>query len=179
MTATAELVDTKRSLLLGCGRDRRKKVALDDCRDWVGALTTLDMSPDVGADVVWDLEERPLPFEDETFDEIGCFDVLEHVGRQGDWRGWFDEMSEYHRILKPGGRFLALVPIGGDALADPGHTRMFHQNHFGFLTREFYDDNFAKGAPVTDYRWYITRWWTIECIFQTEGHHIAVSLRKV
>lgn len=171
----------KRSLLLGAGNSRVKKVHLTSEPDWVGELTTLDMNPK--ADVQWDLENRPLPFPDATFDELAAYDVLEHVGRQGDWRGWFDEMAEYHRILKPGGTFGIIVPEGGDALADPGHTRFFHQNHFGFLTEAFYANNLAKGAAVTDYRWYIKAWWEIVHIEhqanERENHHICVLLRKV
>jgi SAM-dependent methyltransferase len=164
------------SLLIGCGSSRIKKVHEEGQQEWVGPLTTLDMNPNCGADVVWDMETRPLPFSDESFDEIGAYDVLEHWGKQGDWRGFFDEMAEYHRLLKPRGVFRILVPIGQDALADPGHIRFFHQNYFAFLTKAFYEEN--AGKPITDYRWYIKTWWTIRHLQKHGNHHLSVILEK-
>lgn len=176
----------KRSLLIGAGKDRRKKVYLKDNAEWAGELVTLDIDPHCGADVVFDLarlteahphylfRSRMLPFQDETFDELGAYDTLEHFGQQGDWRGWFTEMAEFHRVLKPGGVFGIIVPIGEDALADPGHTRFFQANWFLMLSRRFYDD--AQG--VTDYRWYNTCWWDVLFMERQGNHHLAVLLGK-
>lgn len=179
----------KRSLLVGCGNSRVKKVCWKGEMDWVGQLTTIDMDPNCGADVVMSLDGlgsrswrhpfgKRLPFPDETFDEIGCYDVLEHVGRQGDWRGWFDEMGEYHRVLKPGGTFGIIVPVGENALADPGHTRFFQTNYFGFLSQEFYRKNLMDGAAVTDYRWYWKKNFDVAWFDRMGDHHIACVLRR-
>lgn len=166
-----------RNLLLGAGNSRTKKVSITGT-EWQGELVTLDMNPGCGADVIWDLEKRPLPFGDEEFDEMGAFDVLEHIGRLGDWKGYFDEFAEYWRILKPGGLFNILVPINKEALADPGHTRFFHINHFAFLAQEFYSYNLERGMPVTDYRWYWKRNFEMAEHQETDGHHLAVIFRK-
>lgn len=165
------------SLLIGAGNSRIKKVFLDQHPDWTGELITLDMDPNCGSSMVWDLDIRPLPFSDGEFDEIGAYDVLEHLGRQGDWRGWFDEMAEYHRILKPGGLMGVIVPVNADALADPGHARFFSQNHFGFLSQEFYANNLKLGAPITDYRFYWKLNFDIAYINEND-HHLSVILRK-
>lgn len=166
------------SLLLGCGNSREKKVAFIGQEKWTGDLVTVDMNPNCGADIVHDLDVRPLPFDDEQFDEIGCYDVLEHLGRQGDWKGWFEEFAEYWRILKPGGLFGCLVPIGKDALADPGHTRFFSASYWRFLDQNFYARELAEGRPVTDYRWFWKRDFEELYIENFEGHHLAVILRK-
>ncbi len=166
------------SLLLGAGNSREKKVALKSAPDWSQPLVTLDMGDNCGADVVWNLEQRPLPFKDDEFDELGAYDVLEHIGRQGDWRGYFDEMAEYWRVLKPGGIFGVLVPQGPDANADPGHTRFFGSNWFAMLDQAYYDRCKAAGTAFTDYRWYWKRNFECLTIQDVGGHHIAAILRK-
>src|SRR6185312_16493300 len=107
-----------RELLLGCGADRERRSGLRSAcytpeeNEHVGwhNLTTLDNNPRHKPDVVWDLNQRPLPFDDETFDEIHAYEVLEHIGTQGDWRSFFAEFSEYWRILKPNGALVGTVP---------------------------------------------------------------------
>jgi SAM-dependent methyltransferase len=169
-----------RNLLIGAGHNHRKRLYHPSEPDWIGELTTLDMNPNCGASLVWDMENRPLPFEDARFDEIHAYDCIEHWGRQGDWRGWFDEMAEYHRLLKPGGTMAIVVPLGADYFADPGHTRFFEPNYFYFLNQAWYAQRLAAGAQVTDYRWY----WKLNFeipYMQPAGdpaHHLAVLLRK-
>lgn len=173
-----------KSLLLGSGRDLRKKVIVPD-PEWVGELITLDMDPNCGASLLWDLEKRPLPFDDETFAEIHAYDVLEHVGRQGDWRDFFDQFAEFWRLLIPGGTMGIIVPIGSDLLVDPGHSRFYHAKHFHMLSQAWYDENFARhGGSGGDYRWYWKRNFEVMAL-QTvtdpgggEPHHIVAVLRK-
>lgn len=166
------------SLLLGAGNCRLKRIHPVSAPDWNGELITIDMNPNCGATIVWDLENRPLPFEDDTFDEMGAFDVLEHLGKQGDWRGWFDEMAEYHRILKPGGIFGVIVPIGGDAFADPGHTRFFSANWFTMLSQQFYQDCIDNKKAVTDYRWYWKKNFDVLHLEVIGDHHLGAMLQK-
>lgn len=171
------------SLLVGCGNNHAKQVIFDGQSEWTGDLVKLDMYPDCGADVVWDMDEtavhkKPLPFDDGVFDEIGAYNCMEHWGRQGDWRGWFYEMGEYWRILKSGGLMGVLVPIGGDALADPGHTRFFQANYFGFLSQIFYERNEVKATCFTDYRWAWKLNFDVLYLKEIGGHHLAVVLRK-
>ena len=130
-------------LLLGCGKLRvRNIIRKVDKPDFFGDnLTTIDIDPASKPDIIMDLGDLPsgghLPFPDESFDELHAYDFLEHIGKQGDWKGFFTEFGEYHRVLRDNGLFFILVPIGGDAFGDPGHTRFFHQNHFVFLSQEF------------------------------------------
>ncbi len=168
----------QQSLLIGAGNSRQKKVQFGGNAEWSGKLVTLDMNPNCGADVIWNMEDRPLPFPDDSFDEMGAFDTLEHWGRQGDWRGFFEEFAEYWRILKPGGLFGIIVPINKDALADPGHTRFFHANYFGFLNQKFYEHNLSKGTCATDYRWFWKLNFDLLYMDDANGHHLAVVLQK-
>lgn len=188
----------QRSLLIGCGRNHTKQVQYAGSAEWAGELTTMDINPNCGADIVFNMEMlfRPesvfsepgdgrlpsmgqLPFDNDTFDEIGCYNAMEHWGRQGDFRGWFHECGEYWRILKPGGLMSILVPVGKDALADPGHTRFFEGNYFGFLSQAFYERNEVLGSCFTDYRgWAWKKNFDILFMQEHEGHHLAVVMRK-
>lgn len=174
---------TQRSLLIGCGKNHAKQVQYDGIAEWTGELTTMDVNPTIGADIVFDMERVAqggrMPFDADTFDEIGAYNTMEHWGRQGDFRGWFHECGEYWRILKPGGLMSILVPIGPDALADPGHTRFFQQNWFGFLSQKFYERNEVLGSCFTDYRWFWKKDFDILYMQEHDRHHLAVVLQKV
>jgi SAM-dependent methyltransferase len=139
-------------LLIGAGSKRVKQLASEGRREW-SALVTLDINPDHKPDVVWDLNKRPLPFEDSTFDEIHAYDVLEHLGRQGDYRSFFDEWSEWWRILKPDGILFGISPAAVSVWAwgDPGHTRIVSPECLTFLSQDEYIKQIGI-SPMTDYR---------------------------
>lgn len=139
-----------KELLLGCGKDHRKLMTINDRPKWKD-LTTLDFNESVKPDVVHDLCVLPYPFKDDEFDEIHAYEVLEHTGAQGDFRFFFSQWEEFHRILKPGGLFYATVPswdkVG--AFGDPGHTRVINEMSLSFLSQK----NYGQEGPMTDYRW--------------------------
>lgn len=120
--------------------------------DW-SALTTLDINNDVGADVVHDISILPLPFPDDGFDEIHAYEVMEHVGQQGDWRFFFAQWSDLWRILKPGGLFVGTSPAAESpwAWGDPGHTRIVGPECMTFLNQRAYAEQVGI-TPMTDYR---------------------------
>ena len=141
-------------LLIGCGNNKAKQLAHPDRKGWED-LVTLDIDSSCEPDVVWDLEHMPLPFEDNTFEEIHAYEVLEHIGKQGDWRGFFAQFTEFHRILKPGGRLFAAVPTWDSdwAWGDPGHTRIINAGTVNFLSQSAYEG--VGSTTMTDYRnWY-------------------------
>lgn len=141
----------KRELLIGCG-SRREKQIWSDNREW-SSLTTLDINSDHKPDVVWDLDKLPLPFRDSEFDEIHAYEVLEHTGRQGDWRFFFAQFAEFWRILKHGGVLFGTSPSRHSPWlwGDPGHVRVIQPESLVFLSQAEYTRQIGK-TPMTDYR---------------------------
>lgn len=142
---------------MGCGARRDKRVSLPPIipAEWTN-LVTLDMNPAHKPDHVHDLSDLPLPFEANTFDEVHAYEVLEHVGQQGDWRTFFAQFEDFWRILKPGGLFIATTPHPSSpwAWGDPGHTRVIPPESLVFLSQAAYAEQVGV-TPMTDYRpWY-------------------------
>jgi SAM-dependent methyltransferase len=141
-------------LLIGCGRDRTKRLWVNGLTTWEG-LVTLDAVADHKPDLVHDLEKLPLPFADDSFDEIHAYEVLEHTGQQGDWRFFFDQWSDFWRILKPGGLVLATTPgLQSPWLwGDPSHKRALPVECLTFLSQESYRLYVGK-SEMSDFRFY-------------------------
>lgn len=109
-------------LNLGCGRN-----PLD-------GYVNLDRAPLPGVDVVHDLEQFPLPFDDDTFDEIIGIDLIEHVT---DALGL---MEELHRIATPGAICTFALPYGSsdDAWEDPTHVRPYFIGSWMYFAQPTY-----------------------------------------
>jgi len=147
-----------KELVLGCGNYKKKRIFYDGNREYDNSLF-LDIDPGCKPDLIYDLNQlgtagNKLPFEDNEFDEIHAYDVLEHVGRQGDVQGFFREFAEYYRILKDKGRFFISCPKfdGKWAWGDPGHTRMITKETITYLSQEAYDDQVGI-TQISDYRY--------------------------
>jgi SAM-dependent methyltransferase len=142
-------------LLIGAGQNKKKKLMAEPMSgaDWK-ELVTLDFNAEHNPDVVHDLTKLPLPFADNTFDEIHAYEVLEHTGQQGDFKFFFDQWSDFWRILKPDGFFFGTSPAPTSAWVwgDPGHTRTVAKEHFVFLSQIEYKIRLSEGRPMTDYR---------------------------
>jgi SAM-dependent methyltransferase len=141
----------RRELLVGCGNARNKQVRFEGIPSEWENLTTLDIDPETDCDVVHDLNVIPYPFEDNSFDEIAAYEVLEHCGTLGDWKFFFAQFYEFWRILKPGGHFVATVPMWDSPwmFGDPGHTRAIPKQSLIFLNRKEYEQ--VGKTSMTDY----------------------------
>lgn len=166
-------------LLLGCGSNKSRKLYIGGKKEWT-ELVTVDMNADHKPDVVHDITQRPLPFADNTFDEIHAYDVLEHLGQQGDWRAWFAEWEEWYRLLKPGGIFAAICPKWDSiwAWSDPGHTRVVSMASFIYLKQPEYTDQVGRTA-MTDYRFVFRG--DFEPVFHEEAneHQFCFALQAI
>lgn len=109
-----------RTLNLGCG--------LKHLPDAVN----LDVTSTTNPDVVHDLNVRPWPFADDSFDTIRAYDVIEHLNDV------IAAMEEIHRIAAPGGVVTITVPhfSSANAFTDPTHRHFFGWFTFHYLTGE-------------------------------------------
>lgn len=146
--------DRMKTLLLGCGSRRERIIGPPGASAEFDDLTTLDLNPDHHPDVLWNLEDPdPLPFDDSSFDEIAAYEVLEHIGAQGDYKTFFRQFSDYWRVLKPGGHLCATVPMwnGLWAWGDPSHRRIINLGTLGFLDQSEYQRQVGV-TPMSDFR---------------------------
>lgn len=101
-------------LNIGCGRDIKK------------GYINLDLSSDFGADVVCDLNKGKLPFGDDVFDEVICFNTLEHV------KDWISIIDEIYRVSNNGAIIKIQVPFYHCQNA-------FYPEHINFFTSASFD----------------------------------------
>jgi hypothetical protein len=93
--------------------------------------------------------------KNEYFHEVHAYEVLEHLGSQGDYRSFFDSFHNIYDLLVPGGYLCATVPSRYSAWlwGDPGHRRAVLPESLVFLDQGEY----AKQCGITamsDYRFY-------------------------
>lgn len=88
---------------------------------------------------------------DDAYDEVHAYEILEHIGAQGDVATFYRQMNELWRILKPGGHLCGTVPSARSiwAYGDPGHTRILTPSVWVFVDRGLY---FPRTPPSSDYR---------------------------
>lgn len=170
--------DPYRELLIGCGSRREKLLKAPRHETWSN-LTTLDINADHMPDVQWDLGRLPLPFDAETFDEIHAYEVLEHIGAQGDYKTFFAQFSEFWRILKPGGYLCATCPSWKSmwAWGDPSHTRVMTSGSLVFLSQAQYVKQVGKTA-MSDFR-YLYKADFETAFVQEDDNQLAFVLRAI
>jgi SAM-dependent methyltransferase len=145
--------------------------------------TTIDARAFDGVDYVSELGKAPLPFEDDTFDEIRAHDALEHIRD-----GFFELIDECWRVLKPKGIFDIHVPRfpAGTSVMHPDHVRFFlseedaipfaaavkryieNQNEVLFCMHSF--AFFHVPADGIDPHGYLKHFWHIVDLRDTETH---------
>jgi len=143
----------------------------------------LDNNPASEPDILFDLEKlehgAQLPVPESSFEEIHAYEILEHFGTQGNYRGFFNTFRELWRVLKPGGHLIGTCPsLKSEWLwADPGHTRVICQGTLSFLTKDHYTQLGATAS--SDYRGFVQPcWWTFIYARETADNFLF-CLKKV
>lgn len=95
------------------------------------ATVAIDKCPEADAEIIRDFAKRGIPFGDNEFDEVRCFDVIEHIEFYEDLIFTFNEIW---RVLKPKGLFNFTTPAGiVEGLGHLTHHRAFNSGSFDYL----------------------------------------------
>ena len=121
-----------------------------------------------------------LPFQDNELDVVICSEVLEHL------EDYNKAIQEIHRVLKPGGYFLASVPsflpekicwmLSKEYQNMPGgHVRIFKKSN---ILKVMQDHNFSFIQSEKYHAFHSAYWW-LRCIFwQTQEKNFLVKVYK-
>jgi predicted SAM-dependent methyltransferase len=97
-----------KKLNLGCGNNLKEGYINIDVIDY-------------GGNIIHDLNSFPYPFEDDSFDEIYCSHILEHL------ENFHKSINELYRISKPNGIIKVFAPffLNTKYFGDPDHKIPF------------------------------------------------------
>lgn len=100
----------------------------------------------------FDNAAKPKLLKENFFHEIHAYEVLEHLGRQGDALSFFNTFFNLHRLLVDGGMVFATCPsrFSGWLWGDPGHTRAIIPESLSFLDQTVYEE--CGRTTRSDYR---------------------------
>lgn len=164
-------------LLIGCGFARQKLLGAPGTNLQWQDLVTLDHNykclPDIECDLndkIWlcrarseqgvkTLFSKPghaflsKEIKESFFSEVHAYEVLEHLGSQGDAESFFATFRNIHRILVPGGFLFGTCPSRYSAWAwgDPSHRRIISQESLVFLSQEIIASNRKANTAMSDF----------------------------
>jgi hypothetical protein len=124
-------------LNIGCGFNK------------LDGYVNVDQFPECAPDVLWNLEEPPWPFEENSVEELAAHHVLEHLGQET--KVFFAIIKELYRLMSHGGRMKITVPhpYHPTFISDPTHVRPFMRNTFEMMNRHKNLDWAERNVNVT------------------------------
>lgn len=122
-----------RILNLGCGADYRE------------GMVNIDYFAE-RVDVRHDLNLFPYPFDEDTFDQIRCMNIIEHLDDV------VAVMGELHRIARDGARITIRVPHFRSACL---YEDITHRHGFAWRTMDVFTDNSSVYGEYSNARYRI------------------------
>ena len=119
-------------------------------------------------DVVWDLNDLPWPWQDNSFDMIVACAVLEHLRIN-----LIESVNECWRILRPGGVLHVKLPYWN---SDNSYRDPTHYWRFDLRTCDLFDPKTKYGH---DYQFYPVQKWEItqKARLNQAGTSFALKMR--
>lgn len=105
---------------------------------YIPGFTNIDIS--AKADITLDLSKDTLPFNDDSVDLVFSYHTLEHIP------DYLFALSEIHRVLKHGGRFLVGLPYV--TLTEYNLVNPYHYQNFNEFSFDFFDPKKLKGSAA-------------------------------
>ncbi len=163
-----------KELLLGCGYQRHKFVTAPgttfEWQDLYTADHNRTCKPDLNCNLdysrfkIWRVNDFTVrgsacieysqndQIKESFFQEVHAYEVLEHLGRQGDIGSFFHTFNNIYRVLCAGGYLCATVPsrFSPWLWGDPGHCRVIYKESLTFLDRSCYSQ--IGATAMSDYR---------------------------
>ncbi len=157
-----------KTLDIGCGSKPYEKCF--HSKEYIGLEIDTTINKAIKkVDVFYD--GKKIPFENQSFDSVVCFQVLEHVFEPDEF------LSEVNRILKPNGKFLITVPFVWDEHEQPfdyaryssfGLKHLLNKHGFKILHQEKTVQNFGVIIQLIAeffYKWsYKNKWAKYFCM---------------
>ena len=98
----------------------------------------IDKVEEPGVDIVLDFLKEPLPFDDNSVDEIFCADVIEHIT----YAEMIILMNEIHRVIKSNGIIKINTVYGIRGWREhPPHVRPIYANQFNYFTKKLSENS--------------------------------------
>lgn len=103
-----------------------------------------------------DISLEAIPYEDDMFDLVTAYDVLEHIPKMvylslnfnPERRNCMIELfNEVYRVLKDGGEFYFVVPKGGtnQYMADPTHVTEWVEDSVNYYSGDYFGHHDTYG----------------------------------
>jgi SAM-dependent methyltransferase len=114
---------------------KQKKVNIGAGMTYIPGFINVDISEK--AQVTLDLSKDKLPMKDNSVDIVFSYHTLEHIP------DYLHVLSEIHRVLKHGGRFLLGTPYV--TLTEYHLVNPYHLHNFNEYSFDFFDNSKMKG----------------------------------
>jgi hypothetical protein len=127
-----------------------------------------------GVDIVMDLGKEKWPWEDNSVEEVHCYNLIEHLTNLNQKYERIHFFNELYRVLKKGSQANISTPhwCSMRHYGDPTHCEPLSELGFFYLNEEWRRNN----APHTDIEWNENGY---KCNFETSwGYSIRKDLNE-